>query len=40
MTSDMQIIQLSDITDDLISEFGTRFLPSKLDVLKRLLFKT
>ena len=40
MASDQQNFELSDITNNLISEFKENYFPSNLDVLKRLLYKT
>lgn len=40
MTSEQEDLQLSDITNDLISKLNEKYLPSNVDVLKRLLYKT
>ena len=40
MTSEQGNLQLSDITNDLVSELNKNNLPTNIDVLKRLLYKT
>ena len=40
MSSNQQDSLLSDITNNLISEFDTQYLPSNLNVIRRLLYET